>query len=162
MYRLKEAGIIAYNTFFSNMSPFGYRFDPICLGIWKHDTYPTSFNLTVDNFEINYFNTDNMVRLLGSKHHNYIVSAELSGSQYCGPTINWNYHVVYVEISMPRYIENSFTDSSTALSKPQYSPHKYTCPTYGQKFQYTLPPHTLLVLDKKGTKRIQSISSTFF
>ena len=33
--------------------------------------------------------------------------------------------------------------------------------TYGQKVQYALPPETLPVFDKKGTKRVQSITGTF-
>ena len=36
--------------------------------------------------------------------------------------------------------------------KPQYAPHAWLHPTYGQKVQYTLPPETLPVIDKKGTK----------
>ena len=34
-------------------------------------------------------------------------------------------------------------------------------PNIWKKVQYTLPPETLPVLDKKGTKRVQSITGTF-
>ena len=36
-----------------------------------------------------------------------------------------------------------------------------TQPTYGATVQYALPPSTLPILDKKGIKRIQSITGTF-
>ena len=45
--------------------------------------------------------------------------------------------------------------------KPQYAPHKWTTPVYGQKVQYALPLSTLPILDSKGTKRIQSINGIF-
>ena len=45
--------------------------------------------------------------------------------------------------------------------KPQCAPNAWITPTYGQKVQHTLPPDTLPVLDKKGTKRFQSITGTF-
>ena len=33
--------------------------------------------------------------------------------------------------------------------KPQYAPHTWIPPVYGQKVQHALPPETLPVLDKK-------------
>ena len=48
-----------------------------------------------------------------------------------------------------------------ALRSPQYAPHQWTKPAYGQKIQYTIPPSSLPILDKKGTRRIQSINSNF-
>ena len=48
-----------------------------------------------------------------------------------------------------------------APKKLQYAPHAWIPSTYGQKVQYTLPPETLPVLDKKGTKQVQSITGPF-
>ena len=45
--------------------------------------------------------------------------------------------------------------------KPQYAPHAWIPPTYGQKVQHALPPDDLPILDKKGTKRVQSVTGTF-
>ena len=45
--------------------------------------------------------------------------------------------------------------------KPQYAPHTWTPLVYGPKVQYVPPPETLLILDKKGTKRVQSVTGAF-
>ena len=63
---------------------------------------------------------------------------------------------------MPGYITKALQNfQNPATKKPQYSPHVWFNPTYGKKVQYALPPEKLPVLDKKGTKRVQSITGTF-
>ena len=62
---------------------------------------------------------------------------------------------------MPGYIAKALHKfQHPAPKKPQYVPHAWLTPTYGQKVQYALPPETLPVIDKKGTKRVQSITVT--
>ena len=63
---------------------------------------------------------------------------------------------------MPSYIAQALEKyQHPPPTKPQYAPHPWTEPTYGSKVQYTLPPSTLPTLDKKGIKRVQSITGTF-
>ena len=62
---------------------------------------------------------------------------------------------------MPGYVAKALHKfQHPTPKKPQYAPHAWITPTYGQKVQYELPPDTLPVLDKKGTKRVQSITGT--
>ena len=57
---------------------------------------------------------------------------------------------------MPGYTAKArHTFQHPTPKKPQYVPHAWITPTYGQKVQYALPPETLPVLDKKGNKRVQ-------
>ena len=63
---------------------------------------------------------------------------------------------------MPVYISRALHKyHHPTPKKPQYAPHAWITPTYGQKLQYALPPETLPVLDKKGTELVQSITEIF-
>ena len=48
-----------------------------------------------------------------------------------------------------------------ALIRPQYAPHTWTKPAYGQKIQYAPPPDATVKLSTKGQRRIQSIVGKF-
>ena len=86
----------------------------------------------------------------------------MSGENYCGLTIKWNYRDRYVDISMPKYVP-------TALQKfqpkqqisPQHAPHRWTPPNYGQRIQYAKSPDTEPVLNKTETTYIQSVTGDF-
>ena len=67
----------------------------------------------------------------------------------CGYIDAWKYTQGTPQIPTPR------------TKNQQYAPHTWTPPVYGQKVQHGLPPETLPVLDKKGTKRVQSVTGTF-
>ena len=108
------------------------------------------------------FNQDDIYRLLDALRTHYTISEDPIGSHYCGLQIDCNYDKQYVGISMPGYIAKSLHKfQHPTPKKPQYAPHAWLAPTYGQKVQYALPQDTLPVLDGKGTKRVQSITSTF-
>ena len=58
---------------------------------------------------------------------------------------------------MPGYVQKVLHKyQHTAPSKPEYSPHQYVEPAYGQKIQLA-PFDDSPLLDNKGTKRIQGI-----
>ena len=58
----------------------------------------------------------------------------MSGQNYCGLSIKWNYSTKYVDISMPGYIDRLLNKLQHKNKKfPQYAPHKWTEPAYGQK-----------------------------
>ena len=162
MYGLKEAGIIAFKRLVANLAPHGYhpvRFTP---GLWKHDTLPTTFTLAVDDFGIKYFQQDHLDHLFMALRTNYNITTDMTGRNYCGLTLDWQYPQGYVDISMPGYIHKSLQKFRHPLPKrPQHAPHQWVKPNYGQKVQYALPPSSLPILDKAGTRRIQSINGTF-
>ena len=47
------------------------------------------------------------------------------------------------------------------LTRPQYAPHQWTFPMYGQNRQYAKPLDLSPKLDKKGIKRVQIIVNSF-
>ena len=162
MYGLKEAGIIAYKRLVKNLAPHGYHPCTHTPGLWKHITRKTVFTLAVDDFGIKHFHKEDIDHLFAALRQNYSISTDLTGTHYCGLTIDWHYKDGYVDISMPGYVTEALKKILHIVpKKPQHAPHKWTIPVYDQKIQYALPPSTLPVLDPKGTKRIQAINGTF-
>ena len=64
MYGLKQAALLAHNKLVQHLAPHGYRPVPHSLGLWTHDTRPTSFCLCVDDFGIKYFTKNDANHLL--------------------------------------------------------------------------------------------------
>ena len=156
MYGLKEVGCVAFKNIVKDLAPFGYEPMPGTPGLWCHNTRRTTFTLAVDDFGIKYFNQDDLDHLLNVLKTHYNISEDPTVSHYCGLHIDWNYDKQYVDISMPGYIAKALHKfQHPTTKKPQYAPHVCITTTYGQKVQYALPPETLPVFDKKGTKRVQ-------
>ena len=79
-----------------------------------------------------------------------------------GLTIDWNYKDKYVDISIPGYVEKALHRfQHKSPKKPQYAPHKWNIPIYGQKTQYVIPTHDEPILDPKKTKYVQAVGGTF-
>ena len=131
-------------------------------GLWRHKTRHKTFTLAVDDFGIKHFNQDDIDHLINALKTHYTISEDPTGSHYCGLQIDWNYYKQYVDISIPGYMAKALQKfQHPTPKKPQYAPHAWIPPTYGKKLQYALPPETLPLLDKNGTKRVQSITCTF-
>ena len=137
MYGLKQAALLAYNKLVQHLAPHGYRPVPHSLGLWTHDTRPTSFCLCVDDFGIKYFTKNDANHLLDILKKSFKISTDWEGKNYCGLTIDWNYDDNYADISMPGYIDRVLHRfQHPKPPKPQYAPHTWTAPVYGQSTQY--------------------------
>ena len=77
-YGLKQATILAYEHLVEKLQPYECRFIYHTLGLWKHDTKPTTFCLCVDDFGIKYFNKSDVKHLLQSLQKNHIVTVDCS------------------------------------------------------------------------------------
>ena len=133
---MKQAAIIAYNKLLKTLEPHGYSSCPNTSGIWKHHTLKTKFCLTVDDFSVKYFSKQDANHLLQVLKEHYTVSVDWTGKNYCGLTFNWEYEKGYVDVSMPGYVEKTLKRlQHVKPSSPQYSPHRWTEPSYGSKLQ---------------------------
>ena len=59
-------------------------------GLWRHESRPTTFTLTVDDFGIKYFkksNADHVSQALGQK---YSLTIDWTVTSYLGLTIDWH------------------------------------------------------------------------
>lgn len=113
MYGLKQAAVLAYNQLVAQLQPFGYCPSKHTGGMWGHESRPTRFCLCVDDFGIKSFSLDDTNHLLNALLSTYKISVDLTGSNYCGLKLNWDYYKGFVNISMPGYI-------SKLLHKPQH------------------------------------------
>ena len=85
----------------------------------------TKFCLCVDDFGVKTYNKDDTEHLLNSLKANYKISTDMTGSNYCGLTIDWDYKNKHVDIPMPNYIDKLLHKLQHLPKKsPQYAPHK--------------------------------------
>ena len=118
--------------------------------------------MAVDDFGIKHFSPADLEHLLSSLKKYFTIKVDRTGNNYRGLKIDWNYAQQHVDISMPRYIDKALHKFQRPTpKKPQYALHTWTPPIYGQQIQHTLSPDNLPVLNKKGTKRVQSVTVTF-
>ena len=160
MYGLKQAGLIAYNQLVKNLAPHGYHPVKHTTGLWSHKPTNTFFTLIIDDFGIKYQGKKNAQRLFDALRNYYTISVDWSGSQYCGLTLDWQYEKRYVDLSVPDYIPKLLQKHNYSPKCQRDAPHEWTPPAYGARVQYAKDMPNEQVLDKAGTKYIQSITGS--
>ena len=71
MYGLKEAAILAYEQLREHLAKSGYVPMKHTPGLWRHESFPTTFTLAVEDFGIKYFkksDADHLFKALGDKY----------------------------------------------------------------------------------------------
>jgi hypothetical protein len=161
MYGLKQAARLAFDNLVKLLAPDGYYPVRAYPGLWKHKTRPTVFSLCVDDFGIKYMNMDDANHLMTSIRKHFKCTVDWTGKNYLGLTLDWNYIQRYVDLSMPGYVPRARLKFQHKMpKKPQYSPHPWQQPVYGQRIQYADDPSASPLLDKPGITRVQSINGT--
>jgi hypothetical protein len=138
MYDLPQASIIAQELLTKHLHKAGYLQSTITPGYWHHDWGPISFNLVVNNFGVKYINKYNVDHLMSILKQDYKINTNWEGTRYLRLSLNRDYKMHKVHISMPGYIKNALIRFGHKLpNKPQLQPHPHTLPTYGATVQYT-------------------------
>ena len=138
IYGLPQAAILAYELLVTRLAIHGYYPAPNTLGLFLHATRPISFTLWVDDFGIKYINKCDVDHLESCLNEHYETTMDWSGSQYLGFTLDWNYNLRYVIVSMPGYILRALERFKHPFpTKPQHSPHDWIPPKYGSGAQLT-------------------------
>jgi hypothetical protein len=141
MYGLTQAGILASQLLERRLAIHGYHQTKFTPGLWRHVTSPIQFTLVVDDFGVQYVGAEHAKHLIAALETDYTVSKYWTGSLYCGITLNWDYTNKHVDLSMPGYIKDALHKFQYPLPKrPQYAPHNWMVPAYGQSIQYALLP----------------------
>ena len=161
MYGLKQAGLIAWEQLVRNLAPHGYHPVTHTTGLWIHKPTGTIFTLVVDDFGIRYTNREHAQQLFSTLQKYYTISIDWSGSKYCGLDINWNYDERWVTVSIPGFVAKAQERYQYIPTRQRHAPHEWTTPQYGAKIQYAKDLPDEAVLDKAGTKYIQSVTGTF-
>ena len=106
-------------------------------------------------------NMDDANHLMTSIRKHFKCTVDWTGKNYLGLTLDWNYIQRYVDLSMPGYVPRARLKFQHKMpKKPQYSPHPWQQPVYGQRIQYADDPSASPLLDKPGITRVQSINGT--
>jgi hypothetical protein len=161
MYGLKQAALLAYQHLVKQLAPYGYHPCPCTTGLWQHDTRQTKLCLCVDDFGVKYFSQHDADHLLDALRADYKISVDWEGKNYCGLVIKWNEAKNYVDVSMPGYVATTLTRlQHRCPARPQYAPHQWTQPAYGQKLQLA-PIDESPKLEKTKTIYVQSCVGSF-
>eukprot|EP00957_Ditylum_brightwellii_P173101 13178465-Ditylum_brightwellii.AAC.1 len=161
MYSLPQAGKLANEQLTEHLSLYGYYHVRHMPGLWQHTTRDIQFTLVVDDFGVKYTNKDDVQHLMQVLRDKYIVSEDWEGKLYYGLTLDWNYTLGTVDISMPGYIKaalHKFQHPTPTL--PEYAPYKWNKQLYGKHPQLTAPIDLSPPLNKAKIKRIQEILGT--
>jgi hypothetical protein len=91
----------------------------------------------VDNFGVHYVGKEHDQHLIDALEIDYTFSKDWTGGLYCGITLKWDYENKHMGLSMPGYIKDAIHKFHHPMPKrPQYSPHNWNVPTYGQRIKY--------------------------
>jgi hypothetical protein len=158
MYGLPQAGIIANTRLQLHLAQHGYHQVQHTAGLFSHASRPVTFCLTVDDFGIKYVGDDNLNHLLSTLREIYTITTDLTGTKYCGLTIEWNYAQRTCDVSMPGYVAKALLRfHHVVATRPQHSPHAWQAPAYGVATQLTAPNDDSPLLNAEGVTRIQEI-----
>jgi hypothetical protein len=127
-------------------------------GLWCHKWRPIQFCLLVDNFGVKYVGIEHFNHLLDLLKKFHGVQCNMSGDEFAGIDIKWDYVGCRCRISIPDYIENLLIKFKHPWpTKPHCSPYKCLPIAYGAKAQLTPEVDTLDLLDDHHKRRIQEI-----
>ena len=90
--------------------------------------------MCVHDFEVKYFDTDDVEHLLDTVKQKYEVKVDWTGRNFLGYTLDWNYEQGFIDLSMPKYVPKMLSHLNyTPSPKPQYSPHECFGVKYSKK-----------------------------
>jgi hypothetical protein len=160
MYGLKQAAILAHQQLSRNLQKYGYYHIPGTAGLWKHHSPRTKIVLCIDDFGVKYYSQADLDHFLNALRNHYEIHLDMSGSNYIGLHLEWNYANGTVDISMPGYIERLLHRiGHKPPSKLEESPHEHLPYIIGEKGtrQYALLEDKSPAVDKKQQKYVQSV-----
>ena len=155
---LKQAGKIANDRLTTHLARHGYHPVPRTPSLWQHETNSVQFTLVVDDFGIKYTNKADADHLLQALKQQYDITFDWDGKHYLGLDLDWDYIKRTVTLSMPKYIASVLHRLRHPHPKrKQYSPHRWSTPTYGAKVQYAPSDDDAPLLDPPSLTRVQQI-----
>ena len=164
MYGLPQAGMLANKLLKRRLAKHGYYEVRHTPGYWRHMWRPIDFTLIVDDFGVGYENNEHALHLLQTLPQYYVaVSADWTGTLYCGITLKWDYDQWTCELSMPGYVQhavNKFHNGDKGPTKSTDTPHPYKASK-----KHGLPMTTErddgAKLSPQAIKQLQQIVGTF-
>ena len=162
MYGLPEAGILANKLLKSRLIQAGYFECQFTPGLYKHVWRPIMFSLIVDDFGVKCQGMQHARHLKKTLEKHYEVSVDWEGKLFCGVTLDWNYDMRHVDLSVPGYVSRKLIKYGHKKPKrPQHSPYLSAPIVYGAKKQHPVPADLTAPLSAEQVKHIQDIVGSF-
>ena len=120
------------------------------------------FSLVVDDFCVQCEGIQHSKHLKESLEIHYEVALDREGRLFCGITLDWNYNMKHVDMSVPGYVQRNRTKSQHPNPlNPQQSPYQATPIRYGTKVQHPVQLDTTALPPPEKIKRVQEIVGSF-
>ena len=120
------------------------------------------FSLVVGDFGVKYQGIQHTKHLKEALEKYYEVAVDWKGRLFCGITLDWNYKMRHVDLSVPGYAQIKRTKYQHANpKKPQQSPYQAQPIQYGTNVQQPVKSDTSAPLSDDQIKRVQEIVGTF-
>ena len=162
MYGLPEAGILANKLLKKRLSTHVYYECQFTPGLYRHMWHPIMFSLVVDDFGVKCQGIQHAKHLKEALEKYSEVDVDWKGQLFYSITLNWNYNMRYVYLSVPGYVHRDRTkDQHSNPKKPQHSPYQAQPIQYLTKVQQPVKSDTSSPLSEKQIKRVQDIVGTF-
>jgi hypothetical protein len=112
----------------------------------------------VDDFGVQYVGKEHAQHFIDALETDYKVSKDWTGGLYFGITLKRDYENKYVDLSMPGYIKDALQKFQHPMPKhPQYVPHNWNVPAYGQLIKYAPLPDAFPPATAQEITRAQAI-----
>ena len=162
MYGLPQSGILANKLLKERLAKDGYFELPHTPGLFKHESRPVWFTLTVDDFGIKYIGKEHALHLIATLKKHYEVEIDWEGSLYCGISLDWHYSEGYLDISMPKYVGKQLARYAQPPPKrPHHCPYEPNPVHYGKKSDDILHEEASPFLSKEEKKYVQQVIGSF-
>jgi len=161
MYGLLQAGLLANKQLEEQLNKYSYWQSKLVPGLWKHDTRPIQFKLVADDFGVKNTRQEDVNHLKTVIKQNYTVTADWTGNQYIGITLDWDYKRRRVHLSILNYVNKALQLFQDKVQKEQHSPHTCAPIIYGAKVQYAKQAEKSPAVDVKTKKFIQQVCGKF-
>ena len=109
MYGSPQADILAQQLLDQRLNKHGYVQNQAFPRLWMHKTHPISFTLVVDDFGVKYFGSEHAMHLVNILEEHYKILEDWKGTKFIRLTLNWDYTLQKVHVSIPGYINNALT-----------------------------------------------------
>ncbi len=160
VWGLPQAGILANKLLRKGLELHGYYECVNTPGLWRHATRPITFSpitfsLVVDDFGIKYVGKEHADHLIKCLKEKYKLTEDWTGNSYCGITLDWDYAVRTLDISMPGYIKKQLVKYKHIRRRVQHCPYLPEPKKYGADAQSPLPTDETRKLTDAKIKQVQ-------
>ena len=162
MYGIPEAGILANKIIKKRLSKHGYYKCQFTPGLYRHVWRPIMFSLVADYFGVNCQGIQHTKHLKEALEKYYKVAVDWKGRLFCGITLDWNYNMRHVNLSVPGYVQRKRNKYQHAnIKNPQHSPYQAQPIEYVTEVQQPVKSDASAPLSDETIKRVQDIVGAF-